>query len=293
MGIVGFGRDFGNLDSGAENHAITMMKQSLKMMGQVKPTPWLMNIMLAIPGAGGAMKQFNSYCSRLVYQKQVNWKAKSAEEKAARPNDLMDWLLKTNEEGGPSALPTEEALHEEIRVLVVAGSDTAHGGMTNALFYLSQRPDVYAMLQRRIDDTFPGGPSSFDYKTLASNPPSIELLDAIINETLRLKPGVPSGNPRVTPASGLLIPGGEPCKGEGDPVNHGNGNLWIPGDVDIFMPAYLVQRDERYFEKADMWLPERWLKSEESKGLIKDRNAWLPFQVGKWRLSRFPTHALY
>lgn len=87
-------------------------------------------------------------------------------------------------------------------------------------------------------------------------------LEAIITETLRLKPGVPSGNQRVTPPEGLTI----------DEVR-------IPGNTIVVIPQYVVQRDERNYVRPLEFLPERWL--EEGKDLVLDGNAYFPFVIGK------------
>lgn len=95
------------------------------------------------------------------------------------------------------------------------------------------------------------------------NPPSqLPYLEAIMTETLRLKPSVPSGNPRVTPPEGLVI----------DEVR-------IPGNTIVIIPQYVVQRDERNYVRPLEFLPERWM--EEGKDLTLDGKAFFPFTIGK------------
>jgi cytochrome P450 len=53
----------------------------------------------------------------------------------------------------------------------------------------------------------------------------VGLLNAIINETMRIKTSVPSGGPRITPPEGIQV-----------------GNTWIPGEVSIFTPHHVIQR---------------------------------------------------
>lgn len=87
-------------------------------------------------------------------------------------------------------------------------------------------------------------------------------IEAVINETLRLKPVVPSGQSRVTPPEGLFID-----------------ETWIPGNTIVVVPQYLLQRDARNFAHPLEFLPERWL--EEGKELILDDRAFFPFTIGK------------
>ncbi|KOC16698.1 hypothetical protein AFLA70_289g001671 [Aspergillus flavus AF70] len=68
----------------------------------------------------------------------------------------------------------------------------------------------------------------------------IDLLDAILNETMRLYSPNPSGLQRVTPAEGLQI-----------------GDKFIPGNVVVQVQMYTVYRDNRVFEHPDEFIPER------------------------------------
>lgn len=83
-----------------------------------------------------------------------------------------------------------------------------------------------------------------------------------MTETLRLKPSVLSGNPRVTPPEGLVID-----------------QVWIPGNRIVIVPQHVVQRDERNYARPLGFLPERWL--EEGKELVLDEHAFFPFTIGK------------
>lgn len=93
------------------------------------------------------------------------------------------------------------------------------------------------------------------------------LLDAIITETLRLQPAVPSGQPRVTPPGGLRV----------------DEELWLPGETVVLVPQRVVQRDERYFGRADEFVPGRWVAGGEGEeGLVREKGAWFPFQIGEF-----------
>ena len=51
----------------------------------------------------------------------------------------------------------------------------------------------------------------------------------------------------------------------------------LSGETIVAVPAYSIQRDERYFVRPDEWIPERWYSKPE---LVIDRDAWIPFSVG-------------
>lgn len=102
---------------------------------------------------------------------------------------------------------------------------------------------------------FPGGDGDWTYDKAKT----VSYLDYIIQETLRLKPSIPAGLVRLTPATGLQID-----------------EVFIPGDTIVSVPAYAVQRDARYWDNALEFVPERWEK------LSTEKAPWIPFSRGQF-----------
>lgn len=94
--------------------------------------------------------------------------------------------------------------------MIVAGSDTTAATLTHIFYHLALDSTLVTKLRNELRTTAPG-----DSKFLA----------ALINETLRLHPPVPSGVLRQTPASGLRF-----------------GDTFIPGGVTISMPTWSLGR---------------------------------------------------
>jgi cytochrome P450 len=94
------------------------------------------------------------------------------------------------------------AVNEDARLIIIAGSDTTAATIANAFYFIAKYPAVFKKLQHVVDAAFPGGDADFDYSTASSLP----FLEGIINETLRLKPAVPGGLMRMTPAEGNRLP---------------------------------------------------------------------------------------
>lgn len=110
-----------------------------------------------------------------------------------------------------------------------------------------------------MDQVLLGGERDWSYETVRE----ISFLDDIINETLRLKPALLTGYYRVTPPQGVQV----------DEVH-------IPGDINVFVPVQLIQRDPRYWPKPLEFIPERWSKQ---KGQLSTENApFIPFSLGLW-----------
>lgn len=158
--------------------------------------------------------------------------------------------------------------------------DTTSNTLTSALFYLARNPSFYTRLQSEVSEVFPDGPETFSYDVLSKNLAAIPMLDAIINETLRLRPAVPSGNPRVTPPEGLTIP-----------LVDGTGkteDLFIPGGVDVYVPPYWVHRDPHYFPDPEVFLPDRWLGgTNEGSGTEGTRQQASSYTIGPRELEMF------
>ncbi|KAF2141924.1 uncharacterized protein K452DRAFT_249623, partial [Aplosporella prunicola CBS 121167] len=225
MGIVGYGKDFGNLRNNKEHNAIKLLRESVAVLGFFKQVPWLGNLLVHIPGGLGALEPFTKYCKDLVTEKQQLIRGKSLDS----PTDIVTWFIKSFEEKKNYAAHTIEGLHDDSRSLVVGGSDTTSATMTNILYYLSLHPHYMKKLQSELDSVFPNGPSTFTSNKLDHSLfDRVPLLEGIINETLRLNPPVSSGNPRVTPPEGIHVPtqGGEEA-------------MYIPGDVNVLMPQWI------------------------------------------------------
>jgi len=106
-----------------------------------------------------------------------------------------------------------------------------------------------------------------EIRTLTSYSDTIQLqalpyLNALIYETLRLTPAVPSSGLRVTPREGLTLDG-----------------TFIPGGTTVLTPQYTIQRREDCFVQPDAFIPERWTTRPE---LIKDRSAFFPWSAGPY-----------
>lgn len=161
-------------------------------------------------------------------------------------------------------------LHGDAQLIVIAGSDSVAATLIHTFFQLAHDPALVQRLQSEFDAL-----PNLENDSLMT----VAHLDAVINETMRLHPPVPSGTQRVTPEEGLHI-----------------GKHYIPGDVIVQVPSYTVFRgefgavpgqcasgfanrciDERCFELPNEFIPERWTTRPE---LVKDKSVFIPFNAG-------------
>ncbi|KAI1283341.1 cytochrome P450 [Xylaria sp. FL0933] len=136
------------------------------------------------------------------------------------------------------------SLTGETVALVIAGSDTVASTLVYALFHLAK--------QNNIRDLS------------ASNVQDLPILNAFINETLRLHNPVPTGTPRDTGPKGLTIAG-----------------RYIPPGVTIVAPRYNIARLSTCFSKPLVFDPMRWIY-ENQRGDPHDTRAYSPFSTGSY-----------
>ncbi|OCL06104.1 cytochrome P450 [Glonium stellatum] len=252
MGEVGFSKDFNNLGSGTEHPAIKAVHEHMAVLGVMSNVPWMLNLLGSLPGATAGYSGFFNWCGNEIREKQKRFNSENY------PQDVVSWLLKAFEEKDISSSPSEDALHEDSRVMVIAGSETTATTLANTLYYLAKCPSVLSKLQAQLDEAMPDI-SSWSYEKVKT----VTYLDDVINESLRLKPALLTGGYRVTPAKGLQIDG-----------------VYIPGDVNVFVPTQIIQTDSRYCEKAADFIPERF--GERRKEMGTDDAPFVPFSLGAY-----------
>ncbi|KAL1979470.1 hypothetical protein VTN96DRAFT_5729 [Rasamsonia emersonii] len=246
MGDVGLGKDFEMLTQETEHAAVKGLHDHMIAIGILATMPWLVNVLGTIPGVAGSYKAFFDYCSNQLREKQ------KTTSKDQDPRDIISWLLKAKYEGDGSAPPGDAAMGEDSRLLIVAGSDTTAAALANTFYFLAKNPPVLRKLQGYLDKLCPNGVRDWSYAKM-----KFPYLDHIINETLRLKPPVPSGLPRITPPEGIQID-----------------EVYIPGDTIVAVPTHTIQRDERYYERPLDFDPERWER------ISPEKSAFIPFTRG-------------
>lgn len=140
------------------------------------------------------------------------------------------------------------------------------------MYEMSQRPSLQKQLREELLTLDPPvryrpGMSGDDEEALPA-PRAVDtlpLLDALLQETLRLYSAAPAPQPRVTPE----VPGGTSIEGYAN----------IPGGVRVSSNAYTMHRIEEVFPKPEVWLPERWLNADQ-KDLEQMRRCFFAFGAG-------------
>ncbi|KAF1347461.1 putative benzoate 4-monooxygenase cytochrome P450 [Lizonia empirigonia] len=252
MGEVGLGKDFDNLSSGQEHPAIKGVHDHMTMLGILSTVPWLLNLLSSIPGAAAGYSSFFSFCSNEIQAKNKTWDSEKY------PQDIISWLLKAVKDKDVSASPSPEALEDDTRVVIIAGSETTATTLAGALYYLAKCPQKQKKLQSMLDQTIEGN-NAWTYEKVKS----VTYIDDWINETLRLRPALLTGGPRETPSKGVQID-----------------EVFIPGNTNVLVPVSLIHRDPRWWQEAQDFVPERFGERRVEMGT--DQAPYLPFSMGAY-----------
>lgn len=270
IGEIGLGKPFDQLASGIEHPAIKPIHDHIQVLGVLQTVPWLLYLLGIVPGASSAYSEIFGFCAGQIRAKLDSWNGEN------EPSDIASWLVKPVAEGDATASPTLQSLDDDARVLLLAGrsvstainlcdvlltrfnSDTTATTLTYMLYYLAKYPDIQAKLQGLLDKAFPGGSDHWSIDELGH----VGYLDDCLAETLRLKPALPLGGPRETPAEGIQI----------DEVH-------IPGSIIVLVPTRQIQQDPRYWTDAEEFIPERWRERRDEMGT--DNSPYMPFLLGK------------
>ncbi|KAH8883252.1 putative benzoate 4-monooxygenase cytochrome P450 [Thozetella sp. PMI_491] len=252
MGDVGLGKDFGGVSGGIEHPAIKSIHAHMEVLATMAHVPWLLEMMSHIPGVTGGYAPFFNWCSEEVKAKEMAWKPDE------KPQDIMSWLLRAFKQKDATAPPSEAALHEDSRVLIIAGSETTATALACVFYFLAKYPAVQAKLQQQILTAVPGV-EQWSYEKVKS----VSYLDDVIKESLRLKPPLLTGGHREVPKKGIQVD-----------------EVYIPGGTNVFVPIQKIQTDPRYWKRSMEFIPERFGELKEE--MRTDETTLIPFSLGQF-----------
>jgi cytochrome P450 family 135 len=174
-----------------------------------------------------------SEVDRLIYE-QIEERRRATD--GEQRDDILSLLLQAKHESDGAAMSDEE-LRDELLTLLVAGHETTANALAWAVERLIRHPDKLA----RLADDVTNGDTRY--------------LDAVITETLRLRPV-------ISLVARRLI----------EPVQIGDWRL--PAGITVTPAIYLVHRRRNVYPDPEAFRPERFL--EKPPGTY----TWIPFGGG-------------
>jgi len=185
-------------------------------------------------GIGGSMQRFEERkraLDDLIYDEIANRRAAPDLEER---KDVLSMLLLARDEDGQAM--SDRELRDELVTLLVAGHETTATGLAWAFELLLRNPQVLERLRA----------------ALATDDQSY--LDAVVKETLRVRP--------VVPGIGRVV--------RGEPFELGD--YVIPDGVEINPSIAAIHRRPDCYPEPQKFMPERFLGSD-----APDNFTWIPF----------------
>ncbi|OAA57314.1 Cytochrome P450 [Cordyceps fumosorosea ARSEF 2679] len=149
-----------------------------------------------------------------------------------------------------SRLPDEEKtsarLAHEAQLVVFAGQGTTAYTLSAAIYQLLAHPAELAKVKRELADALAG--LAADEVPAYSQVETLPYLQAAIQETLRLHPGVVARLPRVSPTEPVVY---QDKKSGSEYV--------IPAGTTYSMTAQIAHTNEAVFADPDSFIPQRWI----------------------------------
>lgn len=165
----------------------------------------------------------------------------------AKP-DLSTHLISNTSQDAPGLA----LLYGESRLIISAGSETTSTALTFVFMHLAIYPEYMHAVRKEFRD------NRADYSCERPRP----ILDAVIQESMRLCPSIFFGSQRISPPQGMSIDG-----------------RYIPGNIIVQVAPYPINRDERNFVRPTEFIPERWTTKPE---MVLNKGAFKPFSTGPY-----------
>ncbi|KAJ7127139.1 cytochrome P450 [Mycena epipterygia] len=168
----------------------------------------------------------------------------------AHGKDIISILMKDNNNASSTDRLSEDEIIGQLNTLVFAATDTTSGALSRTLHILAQHEDVQAKLRQEIRAARQEG-ADLTYDQLVS----LEYLDAVCRETLRLYPPV-SFITRTARKDVVLTTATPITTVDGSTTT----DILIPANTDIVVSILASNRNEAIWGADCLdWKPERWL----------------------------------
>ncbi|KAF4778325.1 TRI11 [Colletotrichum scovillei] len=220
-----FGESFKMLEVGEKNDYMKMLELISVQNITRYELPWLHFIRSRVPFLKSstdfvdAQAVLDSYGDRAVENlRQNSDRNRTLFATLLNALDADDTNDKEEKENSSNAKLTEEMVQRESRSMIIGGSDTTSITLAYLVWAVVKRPE----LRIKLEDELAGLSPNFDDDALEKLP----LLNAVIDETLRLYGAVPGQLSRSVPAGGATL-----------------GGYFVPGGVTVETQAYTLHRD--------------------------------------------------
>lgn len=197
------------------------------------------------------IKQYYTFIADNVAQRmKVSQEAErlGLEESQLR-KDMFHYFFQARDPDTNEPAYTQQELHAEANLLIIAGSDTSSMNLSGFFFYITHNPPPYAKLVAEIRTTFKSADEIVWGQTLSS----CVYLRACLDESLRMTPAGPSELSRTVLSGGMKI--------DGD---------FIPEGVTVGTAGWAMTHSEEHYGDPNVYRPERWIVDDAVGNTAKE-----------------------
>ena len=226
------------------DHVGDTLKELVKPFASQATLKWIVNNRLPTP----AHLRFHKFAKRIddvVYRIIAERRAGGKDE-----GDLLSMLLAARDEDGSQM--NDQQLRDEVMTLFLAGHETTALTLAWTWYLLGKHPEAEKRFHDELDEVLGGRAATM------ADLPRLKFTEQIAKECMRLYP----------PAYGLGREAVNDCE---------IGGYAMPAGTQVFMFQWVTQRDARFFDRPDEFIPERWTKEFEER---LPKYAYFPFGGG-------------
>lgn len=176
--------------------------------------------------------------------------------KRSEQGDFWDNVIRQSSIGNGEKGMTVKEMKANASNLVLAGSETTATLLSGTIYQLLKNPSAMAQITAEVRGAF-GSSDEIDLFSVSK----LKYALAVLDETMRIYPPVPSQAARRVPSGGDTVEG-----------------QFLPGGTVIQLPQYPAYHLSSNFKKPFEFHPERFLGAEEFKD--DDFDVMQPFSIG-------------
>jgi cytochrome P450 len=220
------------------------LKELVKPFASQATLAWILNNRLPTPyhfRFHALAKKIDNVVYRIIAERRASGKDEG---------DLLSMLLAARDEDGSQM--SDRQLRDEVMTLFLAGHETTALTLAWSWYLLGKNPETERKFHAELDEVLG------DREPTMADLPRLKYTEQIAKECMRLYP----------PAYGLGREAIDDCE---------IGGYRVPAGTQVFMFQWKTQRDPRFYDRPDDFIPERW-NSEFTAQLPK--YAYFPFGGG-------------
>ncbi|KAJ9496368.1 hypothetical protein H2202_008031 [Exophiala xenobiotica] len=243
MGELAFGQNFGALQSGKPvrySKLVELSQRFANLSGMLPFGKYNVKVLSWVPipyiqGLYQARLEYLDY-ARKALEKRFQDNRQQVHPSGKPRQDIMQRFIEAQDPETGARMDFPELRAEASSLMQVP---------------LGPNPSVKTRIIQQLKEMFPENLDEFTPVPFAKLQ-HLSLLEATEIECLRLHPPIGYAMPRMTPASGAVICG-----------------TFIPGNVDVGVPAAIIGRNPAVYRDPDTWHPDRWLDEKADLSTMK------------------------